>query len=120
MEEHINQHQVYAEVYAVLSVLGGEYVRKIPADVLNIIAEERDKECNIQIAEDIPLEEQNLSREAIALLAALKLDYWCETEAEKNELQNLLNLNEERQSGQTLSRDSKKTWIEMLKNKAKQ
>lgn len=117
MEKHISQSQIYAEVYAVLSVLGGDYIRKVPTDILNIIAEERDKDYKVNINEGQPLEEQNLSDKSIDMLAALKLDYWCETEEEKKALQDILNLNEEKQSGKPLSIDSKKAWINMLKNK---
>ena len=118
MEERISQSQVYAEVYAVLSALGGEYIRKIPQNVLNVIADQRDKQLEKRIDEEKPLEEQNLSQSAIAMLASLKLDYWCETEQEKQELRSLLRLNDEKQSGAPLSLDSKKAWIAMLKNKA--
>ena len=62
MEERISQSQVYAEVYAVLSALGGEYIRKIPQNVLNVIADQRDKQLEKKINEEIPLEEQNLSQ----------------------------------------------------------
>lgn len=117
MEDLISQRQVYAEVYAVLSALGGKYIHKIPQNILNIIADKRDKDYKIAIDENKPLEEQNLSKETVALLAALKLDYWCETEQEKQKLQNLLHLNEERKLRVPLSVDSKKAWIEMLKNK---
>ena len=119
MEKRISQSQVYAEVHAVLSALGGEYLRKTPQNVLNVIAEKRDKQYKINIDENKPLEEQNLSKEAIAMLAALKLDYWCETKEEKKELQDLLKLNEEKQSGKPLSLESKKTQINILKKKLK-
>lgn len=115
MEKHIKQNQVYAEVYAVLSVLGGQYIRKIPQDVLDTIADQRDMSYECKIDENKPLEEQNLSDGALALLASLKLNYWCETEQEKAELQNLLQLNEERYSAQSLSQSSKKAWIDKIK-----
>ena len=117
MERYINQNQVYAEVYAVLAVLGDDYIRKIPQNILNTIADKRDKDYKIVIDENKPLEEQNLSKDAIALLAALKLDYWCKTAEEKKALQDILDLNEEKHSGQPLSLNSKKTWINELKNK---
>ncbi len=117
MENHISQSQVYAEVYSVLSALGGQYIRKIPENILNTIADGRDKQYERKINEDMPLEEQNLSKEAIAMLAAFKLDYWCENEEEKKALRGILNLNDEKQSGQSLSTDSKKAWINMIKNK---
>ena len=119
MEEHISQSQVYAEIYSVLSTLGGQYIRKLPQNILNAIADGRDEQYERKINADMPLEEQNLSKKAIAMLAALKLDYWCENEEEKKALQDILSLNEEKQSGQPLSTDSKKAWINLLKNKTK-
>ena len=119
MVEHINQSRVYAEVYAVLSALSGEYIRKTPHNVLNVIAEKRDRSYEFKIDENKPLEEQNLSKEAIALLTVLKLDYWCENQAEKKELQDLLILNEEEFSGKSLSLNSKKKKIDNLKSKIK-
>ena len=118
VSERINQSQIYAEVYAVLSVLGADYISKIPQNIFQIIDKKRDKEYELKLNEELPLEEQTLSKEAIALLASIKLDYWCETEQEKQELCNLLRLNDEKQSGAPLSLDSKKAWIDMLKKKA--
>ena len=117
MVKHINQKQIYAEVYAVLSVLGGEYIRKIPQNVLNTIADQRDKDYIVNINDEQPLDEQNLSEEAIALIACLKLDYWCDSDDEKKALQDILDLNEEKYSGKPLSINSKKAWINMIKNK---
>lgn len=119
MAEYTKQSRVYAEVYAVLSLAGSEFVSKIPQNILDVIAEKRDKDYQKEIDENVPLEEQNLSREAIAMLAALKIDYCCETEKEKQELLGLLKLNDEKESGQPLSKDSKSTWINILKNKLK-
>ncbi len=110
-----NQAQVYAEVYAVLSVLGGEYIRKIPQNVLNIIADQRDKSYCKKIDENVPLEDQNLSKDATALLAVLKLDYWCETEEQKQELLDLLDKNGKIQSGQPLLSDDINTLIKNLR-----
>ena len=83
MEKNINMKQIYAEVYTVLSMLGGDYIGKIPRNVLNIIADQRDKDYIVNINDEQPLDEQNLSEEAIALLASLKLDYWCDSDDEK-------------------------------------
>lgn len=113
----INQQTVYAEVYAVLSALGDEYIRKTPNRILDFIADNRDKDIKIKIASDIPLEEQSLSAECLAILAWLKLDYWCGSKEEKDELQALLNLNEEKHGAAPLSAESKTTWIKLLKNK---
>jgi len=90
----MKQSQVYSEVYAVLCALNDDYLEKTPKDVLEKINKCRDKSYRVHIDEDIPLPEQNLSKEAIAMLAALKLDYWCESKEEKEELELLLKAND--------------------------
>lgn len=117
MGNRIKQSQIYAEVYSVLSVLGEEYICKIPQNVFNTISDKRNKQYDKEIYENGFLDETSLSPEAIAMLAALKLDYWCKTEQEKQELQNLLRINDEKSSGVPLSTNSKKVWINLLKNK---
>ena len=90
----MNQKQVYSEVYAVLCALNDEYIIKTPQKILDKINNERDRGYHFRIDENIPLTEQNLSSEAIAMLAALKLDYWCKTNSEKEELKLLLKAND--------------------------
>ena len=107
MEEHMNKSQVYAEVYAALSALGGEYIRKTPQKVLDVIADRRDKQYGQKFDENTPLNEKTLSKEAIAMLASLKLDYWCKTASEKQTLQDLLNLHDKKRSRQPLSKSNK-------------
>ena len=89
----MKQSQVYSEVYAVLSALSDDYLKKIPKDVLNKINKRRDQNYQFYVEKNKPLEKQNLSKEAIAMLAVLKLDYWCKTQEEKEELELLLKAN---------------------------
>jgi hypothetical protein len=110
--------QVYAEVYAVLCTLGDEYVSKVPLNLLDLIADHRDKARDIFLDPDQPLEAQNLSDETISFLAMLKLDYWCETPEEKEQLRHLLDVNEYKKSGTSLSTDTKKSWLEQIKKSA--
>ncbi len=90
----MKQAKVYSEVYAVLCALNNEYLEKTPQRILDKINAERDRDYIVYIDEDKPLEKQHLSKEAIAMLAALKLDYWCKTKKEKEELELLLEANE--------------------------
>ena len=90
----MEQKKVYSEVYAVLCVLNDDYLKKIPQNILKQIYPERDKDYDFYIDENIPLTEQNLSPESIAMLAALKLDYWCNSKEEKEELELLLKAND--------------------------
>jgi len=89
-------NQVYSEVYAILIALGDEYIQKTPPDIFDFVANNRDKNHVIEIDENLPLEEQNLSKETISFIAMLKLDYWCQTDEEKAELLSLLETNEEK------------------------
>ncbi len=114
----VASQQTYSEVYAVLSALGDKYIQKTPQTLLSFIADNRDRNYVVAIDDALPLEEQNLSEEAIAVIAMLKLDYWCETEKEKADLAALLELNEQKATGQSLSKSSKEAWIKMLREKA--
>ena len=91
----MKQSKIYSEVYAVLCALNDDYLKKTPRDILNKINDSRDKDYRFHIDENTPLAEQNLSREAIAMLAALKLDYWCNTKEEKEELELILKANDQ-------------------------
>ncbi len=92
----MEQNKVYSEVYAVLSALNNEYIRKTPRKILDKIEKSRDPSYTPNIDETKPLDEQGLSKEAIAMLAALKLDYWCESEEEKEALRKILIANDQK------------------------
>ena len=51
-----------------------------------MIEEEREKEYTPSYTFEIPIEEQEISDEAIAMSALLHLNYWCEDENEKEML----------------------------------
>lgn len=84
----------YAEVDAILNVLEDEYAEKIPEKVKKFFAEEKIKDYEPVIDVNVPLTEQNLKKETMVLLAILNLNYWCESENEKQEFLNELAQNE--------------------------
>lgn len=84
----------YAEVDAILNVLEDEYAEKIPEKVKKFFAEEKIKDYEPVIDVNVPLTEHNLKRETMVLLAILNLNYWCESENEKQEFLNELAQNE--------------------------
>ena len=90
----MEEKKVYSEVYAVITALNEQYVRKTPQKLLDYFAENRDKNTDIRIDENIPLEEQGLSKETIAILAAIKMDFWADTDDERKALMKLLQDNE--------------------------
>ncbi len=69
---------MYAQVSAVLNKMRKEDVDKIPQGILDIIDQNKDKEAIINLDPKIPLEEQNLSDESIAMLAMLNYKYWAD------------------------------------------
>ena len=93
MEE--NSSLAYSEVYEILKLIEDEYVNRIPKKIMNFFEEERDKEYQPIIDVNIPLDEQNLKRETMVLLAILNYNYWCDSEEEKKEIQEELIRNSE-------------------------
>ena len=78
-----NSSLAYSEVYAILNMIEDEYKERVPKNVMDFFEEERDKEYNPIIDVNIPLEKQNLKRKTLVLLAILNLNYWCDSEEER-------------------------------------
>ena len=90
-----NDERAYAEVDEILQLLEKEYADRIPDKIKNFFKEERSKEYNPIIRTDIPLDEQNLNRDTFVILTVLNLNYWCDSEEEKQEILRELSENEE-------------------------
>ena len=84
MEENLAKS--FAEVDKILSLMEDKYVQKIPRKMREMFKTEKQKEYKPNIDANMPLNEQNLQRKTLAILAMLNLNYWCETEEEKQEL----------------------------------
>lgn len=81
--------KAYAEVDEILSLMENVYVEKIPKKMRELFKSEKLEGYNPKIDAKIPLDEQNLQRKTLSILAMLNLNYWCEDEKEKQELLNL-------------------------------
>ena len=90
-----NSSLAYSEVCTILNMLEDEYKERGPKNVMDFFEEERDKEYNPIIDVNIPLEKQNLKRKTLVLLAILNLNYWCDSEEEKQEILDSFAKNEE-------------------------
>lgn len=90
-----NNIKAYSEVYEIVNLLEEEYSDRIPKKVLDFFDETRDKEYKPIIDVNKPLNEQNLQRDTMILLAILDLNYWCDSEEEKQELLEMFNRNTE-------------------------
>jgi len=84
MENELSK--AYAEVDKVLTFMENKYVEKIPVKMREMFKNEKLEGYNPIINPKIPLDEQNLQKRTLAILAMLNLNYWCESEKEKQEL----------------------------------
>lgn len=83
----------YSEVYAIINLMSYNLRSKIPSNFIKLILSEKDEKYIPRIERDIPLEEQNLKKETISILAFLKLNCFC-NEEEKKAFMTMLSENE--------------------------
>lgn len=90
----IKTKETYSEVYSILNMLGENYITKIPSKLYQMIKEEKSNEYNPQYDFSIALEQQNIKKEALSMIALFHLNYWCNSQEEKQELKELFKENE--------------------------
>ncbi len=90
----IKTKETYSEVYSILKMLGENYITKLPSQLYQMIKEEKSNEYNPQYDSTIALEQQNIKKETISMIALFHLNYWCNSQEEKQELKKLFEDNE--------------------------
>lgn len=103
----------YSEVFEVLKLMGKDNVEKIPLNILEKIDNLRDKNYEVKINPEIPLEQQKISRKALSIIAWLNLEYLCD-EQEKEVLTDIYKLNDkkDKQTVNDFQFNTEKTVIE--------
>ena len=91
----INTRQAYSEVDEFFELLNIEQRNKVPQKLRELFKQEKDKEYIKRIDSSIPIKEQNLKEETLAIIALLNLQYWEEDEEEKERLQRIYSKNEQ-------------------------
>lgn len=86
--------QAYSEIDTFIELLDEYSKNKIPQKLRKFFKMEKDKEYIKNINPNIPIKEQNLKKETLALIAMLNLQYWCEDENEKQRLKAIYAENE--------------------------
>jgi len=76
----------YAEVDYIIHHMNDKYIKKIPEKILIFFATIKDPEHNIYINPRIPLQNQNLKKYTLEIIALLHLKYWCEDEERRKML----------------------------------
>ena len=86
--------KVFAEVYGILAILGDNYIKRLPRKLYQLIDNSRDSNYLPKYTLNKPFHEQGVHKKSISMIALLHLNYWCNSEEEKNELRKILNRNE--------------------------
>ena len=76
----------YAEVDYIIHHMNEKYINKVPEKLLNFFGTIKDPEYVVNVNPRIPLQNQNLKRYTLELLALLHLKYWCEDEERRRML----------------------------------
>lgn len=83
MAQKISTKQAYSEVVAFLNMLDAEFINKLPPKLIDVFKNNMDSSYTPIYDKNIPIKEQNLSRQAIVILSKLNLQYWA-NETEKD------------------------------------
>lgn len=76
----------YAEVDYIIHHMNEKYIKKIPEKLLNFFSTIKDPEHKVYVDPRVPLQNQNLKKYTLELIALLHLKYWCEDEERRKEL----------------------------------
>ena len=69
--------EIYSEVYSILNLLGDYFINKLPTSLYEMIKKEKSSTYNPQYSKKIDLNEQNIKRESLSMIAIFHLNYWC-------------------------------------------
>ena len=94
MGTSINTRQAYSEIDEFLGLLSIEQRNEIPQKLRELFAQEKDSNYKKGINLTIPIKEQNLKEETLAIIALLNLEYWCKDDTEKERLKKVYAQNE--------------------------
>lgn len=84
----VKQEKAYNEVLAVLDNMETKYKEKIPKDLIAFFKRNSVQYYHVKINPEIPLNEQNLNRKTLNILAILNLTYWCDSDKKKKLIKN--------------------------------
>ena len=90
----VNTRQAYTEIDNFIELLDEYNRNKVPKKLREYFKKEKDNTYTKIIDPNIPIKEQNLKEETLALIAMLNLLYWCEDEEEKQRLKKIYSDNE--------------------------
>ena len=94
-EENARKHaRACSEVITILKHFSQKDQIRIPMDFMHYLEKHKDPEHFIQIHKGLPLNEQDISREAKALLALIHIHFFCKTDTDRERVLTQLFRNE--------------------------
>ena len=88
--------QAYSEVDEFIELLDDYEKYQVPDKLREFFKKEKDPNYYKGINPNIPIKNQNLKEETLAIIALLNLQYWCDDEEEKERLKKVYAENEEK------------------------
>ena len=76
----------YAEVDYIIHHMNEKYINKIPEKLLNFFSTIKDPNHEIYVNPRVPLQNQNLKKYTLEIIALLHIKYWCEDEERRQML----------------------------------
>jgi len=76
--------EIYSEICKFLRLIGNKYVNKIPSKLLQLFEKNQSNDYIPHINPNIPIKEQSLNEDTLAIIALLNLKYWCNDERKKD------------------------------------
>ena len=89
-----SRRQAYTEIDNFIELLDEHDRDKIPQKLKEFFKKEKDDKYIKVINPNLPIKEQNLKKETLALIAMLNLQYWCDNEEERKRLKKVYAENE--------------------------
>lgn len=87
------------EINAILKqYLPAYYSNKLPKDMLQAIENYSLKDYDVKIDKNKSLKEHNFIRDTYAMLASLRVNFWCDSVEEKKKLENMFKANDKAMS----------------------
>ena len=99
-----NENRIaYSEVYSFIESLPVHEYKKIPKDVVDYINWHREYNYEFKYDQTKTIDEQNISKEAAAMIIKLYSDYFAD-EDKKKQINNLIHKNEQRKSEEAIEK----------------
>ena len=94
MKEHNIDKRAYSELYAILQMLGKEYIDKIPEKIYKVIESRKDNTYNPLYNDMEEVLEGRVKRKTVSMLALLDYNYFSTTETDRMYMRYILEENE--------------------------